>query len=317
MTDDADTISSSDERKPPATPTLEERQNLAKTEKMEAEARLARLGWRSPRVFVQFMIGTLAFSGLLAAWGIGYVKPMLDATASVSEADSKVAEADGKVAEANNELAKIRLERIEEQRLLTEIAIAKLAEETEILKAEKFAVENDLIAAQAAASGRQQKINDDALRLARQEQKLGELSEVVEHLSSSLSLAESDREALRSVASKLETERNDLSSQIDELAVAAANVETTVEGLQRRRWRSVLRGVRVDVYTGSPELKETISKLELYVEDGVGTFYASHPRRPRLIEGPENPDITDAIAEILGGDWKLLAARGPRYYVFP
>lgn len=121
-----------------------ERRMAAELLKVEEEARKARIdadaaeidlsrkqrGWFSGRVVIQSTIGGLVAAGLLAAWGIGYLQPILEKKTELSKIQGEVQQIRGdRLAMESSEL------KIQQKQL--QIEYTELAAELELTSQEK------------------------------------------------------------------------------------------------------------------------------------------------------------------------------------
>ncbi|MCG7533531.1 hypothetical protein [Pseudoalteromonas sp. OOF1S-7] len=208
-------------------------------ESQEIERRLqSHVGAR--RFLIEGIVGGLVAAGLLAAWLIVYLQPIISAKSELSEITAKTHEANvKKLSEEKSNLEKAK-ERLEKSKI----------------EAEKQAEKLIAVNAQLQNQQEQSKAN-----LAQQKLELEKLAAEINELSSALNINELEKKKLTALTAKAQNEIARLSEEKEKLSEDITNTIRRGDDLDVQRIRTILSPYTYWILHESEELQD-VTKIE-------------------------------------------------------
>ena len=217
------------------------RRNEAEEKKLlnEAEEIKKRLDWKflPPRIVIQAVLAGIVAAGLLAAWGIGYLKPIILKNNELATLENKILASENKNAKELNEAQRKELEKLNEQ------------------------ATNELKQLKAQNSELQQQQQNSAKLIADLKSKLEQISVEYKELSENLGTTETERTKYKELASATRKEIDNLKSELDRLQIASTRTKRRSQTLSDRLITAVLADTIWTLYIDSVLLSDIVFKL--------------------------------------------------------
>jgi hypothetical protein len=251
-------------------------------EASEIEMRLSR-GRHSPRFVFEAILGGVVAAGLLAAWLIGYLKPVLS---------------------AESELADIKAQIYQQEVALLKVEKKGLKSQQEQVRAdnEKIQHQRDQLIAQNQQLGEDQRLVQK--RIAELRKQLSRLVSEVDSFSAKSQLNQSDHNRLQQVTQDTEEQIGRLQHQSDTARSVESAAIRRIEALTAQRDATLLADYEITIRAGhgeqayAEELREALERfnMDITIDEDTPPYDNSNVL---ITPTAENPRIVTTLKRIL------------------
>ena len=258
-------------------------------EAAEAELRVAQLqkGWLTPRIFFQACLGGLVAAGLLAAWVIAFLQPIL--TAEVR-------------------LAKIKRETLETKAAAVAADTRAAEVDRDAIADEKKRVESDLAVLQSENLSLSARLKESLESAEKEKKRYQDLALQAEQLVAEAEAAGEEQDRLRALQKSAQAEADRLEEVVEQLQSEGKESADRAGVLEARRVALLLRSYEVWLYPSEEGQRTEAERLQKQlrdygIESSIGTSAFEDAHREIKISDGADPAIFSWLSRSLPGDW--------------
>lgn len=249
---------------------LESDANKAVAEEQE----ITRRGTLTFQVIVKWAVAGVVVAGLITAWLLIYLKPILTVESEIAKKESEIAKKESEIAALNNKLLESQQKRLEVEKSQLEADKALLKQDMKTV-----AKERDTLRQQNDKLNKQ--LSEQAKQSAEEKAKLEKRATEAEKRSQGLESTQDERIMAREEVRRLRAEADRLNQQIVRTKKAAQEAAQREKSLSFRmyrvRWGDTLERIAVTIY-GDKTLWPEIARA-----NGLLTEFEIRALRPGMV----------------------------------